>query len=171
MTDSLPLRAPAYVRHFGTLVDLALAACTVVVFVAATLATGVPSPWPATIPFALVLGALVLFRRRWPMVVLVLSVAAVFAYHLVSWSPAGWIWPASVAYLTAAATPRVRWVAAIGIAQLVYSAVDARWILARNLPRYLIHTVGEALLLAILIGAGLAYAATLRWRGRHQATG
>nr|WP_055502021.1 hypothetical protein [Nonomuraea pusilla] len=89
-------------------------------------------------------------------------------HHLSSWSPAGWIRPASVAYFTVAATCRVRWVAAIGVVQLVYSAVDARWIIDRNLERYLIHTVGEGLLPAILIGGGLTYAASLRWRDRMQ---
>jgi hypothetical protein len=170
MSESLPVRAPIYVRHFDKLVDLALAAITVVVFVAAALATFVQSPWDGAIQLALVLAVLVLFRRRWPMFVLLLSVAAIVVYHLFSWSPAGWIWPASVAYFTAAATVRVRW-AAVGIAQLVYSAIDARWIIDRNLTRYLIHTVGEGLLLAVLIGAGLAYAATLRWQGRQHSTG
>lgn len=171
MSESLPVRAPIYVRRFDKLVDLALAAITVVVFVAAAIATFVQSPWDGAIQLALVLAVLVLFRRRWPMIVLLLSVAAIFVYHLASWSPAGWIWPASVAYFTAAALSRVRWVAAVGIAQLVYSAIDARWIIDRNLDRYLIHTVGEGLLLAVLIGAGLAYAATLRWQGRQHSAG
>jgi hypothetical protein len=171
MSESLPLRTPAYVRHFDKLVDLALAAVTAVVFVAAALATFVQTPWDGAIQLALVLAVLVLLRRRWPMVVLLLSIAAVFVYHLSNWSPAGWIWPVSVAYFTAAAACRVRWVAAVGIAQLAYSAVDARWIIDRNLTRYFIHTVGEGVLLAILIGAGLVYAATLRWRDSHHSTG
>ncbi|WP_157548730.1 hypothetical protein [Nonomuraea candida] len=107
MSESLPVRAPIYVRHFGKLVDLTLAAITVVVFVAAALATFVQSPWDGAIQLALVLAVLVLFRRRRPMFVLLLSVAAIFVYHLAGWSPAGWIWPASVAYFTAAATSRV----------------------------------------------------------------
>ncbi|MER7506678.1 hypothetical protein AB0L05_41150 [Nonomuraea pusilla] len=168
MTDSVPLRPPVYVRRFGTLVDLALAAVTVVMFVAATVATYVQTPWDGAIQLALVLAVLILLRRRWPMAVLLLSVGAIFVYHLSSWSPAGWIWPASVAYFTAAATSRVRWVAAVGAAQLVYSAVDARWIIDRNMERYLIHTVGEGLLLAVLISGGLAHAASLRWRDRLQ---
>ena len=80
-----------------------------------------------------------------------LSVAAIFVYHFAAWSPAGWIWPASVAYFTAAAGPRVRWVIAIGVAQLVYSAVAAGWIINSNLSRYLIHTVGEGLLFCALV--------------------
>ncbi|MCP2344019.1 hypothetical protein [Nonomuraea roseoviolacea] len=171
MSDSLPLRAPAYVRHFDKLVDLTLAAITVVVFVAAALATFVQSPWDGAIQLALVLAVLMLFRRRWPMLALLLSIAAIFVYHLSSWSPAGWIWPASVVYFTAAATPRVRWAVAIGVAQLIYSAIDARWIIHQNLTRYLIHTVGEGLLLTVVIGAGLAYAATLRWQERQYSAG
>ncbi|MBG0816089.1 hypothetical protein [Planomonospora sp. ID82291] len=160
-----PPRPQTAIRRFARIVDLSLAAVTVVVFVAVALATGVRSPWSAVIPCALFLGAILLLRRRLPIAVLLLSVAAVFAYHFVSWSPAGWIWPVSAAYFTAAATSHVRWVAAIGVAQLVYSAVDARWMLDRNVTRYLIHTLGEGLLLAALVAAGLAYATSLRSRG------
>ena len=53
----------------------------------------------------------------------------------------------------------MRWVAAIGLAQLVYSAVDFRWVLDSNPTRYADPLVGEGLLLALLIAAGLAYAA------------
>ncbi|RVX47561.1 hypothetical protein EDD27_10498 [Nonomuraea polychroma] len=102
------------------------------------------------------------------MTVLLLSVAALIAYHLASWSPAGWIWPISAAYFTAATTRHFLWVIGIGIAQLVYSAIDAQWILDHNIRRYLFHTLGETLLLAILIGAGLAHAAAQRWH-RQQA--
>ncbi|MFC0861554.1 sensor histidine kinase [Sphaerimonospora cavernae] len=162
MAERYSPRAPAPVRLPARIADVALAAFTVVVVVAVALAAGVRNPWAGPIPLALFLGVLLLVRRRWPMTVLLLSVAAIFAYHLAYWSPAGWIWPVSAAYFTAAATSRVRWVAAIGVAQLVYSAIDARWIIGRNLTRYLIHTLGEGVLLAVLIAAGLAYAASRR---------
>ncbi|WP_182906291.1 sensor histidine kinase [Microbispora sp. H13382] len=154
----------APVRQTGWIADVALAALTVVLFVAVALATGVRQPWDGVIPVALFLGALLLVRRRWPMPVLLLSVAAVFAYHLGHPSPAGWIWPVAAAYFTAATASRPRWVVAVGVAQLVYSAVDARLIIDRNLVRYLMHTLGEGLLLAALVAAGLAYATSLRRR-------
>ncbi|GGO30506.1 two-component sensor histidine kinase [Microbispora rosea subsp. aerata] len=157
-----PSPAPASVRRGGWIADLAFAVLTVVGFVAVALATGVRGPWNGVIPLALVLGALLLVRRRWPMAVLLLSVAAVFAYHLAHVSPAGWIWPVAAAYFTAAGTSRVRWVVVVGVAQLVYSAVDARWMIDRNLVRYLVHTLGEGVLLAALVAAGLAYAAAQR---------
>jgi signal transduction histidine kinase len=167
MAESPPRREPAPVRHFARITDIALAVVTVVMFVAVALATGVRSPWHGPIPLALLLGALLLFRRRWPMTVLLLSIGGIFAYHLSGGeSPAGWIWPAAVVYFTAATTPRVRWVAAIGLAQLIYSAIDFRWVLDRNPTRYAFHVAGEGLLLALLIAAGLAYAAALRWRER-----
>ncbi|WP_182880323.1 hypothetical protein [Microbispora sp. H10949] len=56
----------------------------------------------------------------------------------------------------------MRWVPAIGLAQLVYSAVDFRLVLARDPARYLIHVAGEGLLLAVLVAAGLTYAAATR---------
>ncbi|MGW0484165.1 hypothetical protein [Nonomuraea sp. NPDC003214] len=170
MTDSVPLRPPVLVRHFDTIADAGLAAGTVVLFVAVALGTGVASPWqpwPGVIPVALALGGLLFLRRRRPMTVLLLSIAVLVFYHAGEWSPAGWIWPLSVAYVTAAATPHVRWVAGIGAAQLAYSAVDAWWMVERNLERYLIHTVGEAALLALLITGGIACAATRRWRAHR----
>ncbi|MEO3805245.1 histidine kinase [Nonomuraea sp. B1E8] len=171
MAEPPPRRVPAPVRHLAWIADITLAVLTLVFFVAVALATGVRNPWEGTIPLALLLGALLLVRRRWPMTVLLLSIGGIFAYHLTGhWPPAGWIWPAAVAYFTASTTPRVRWVAAIGLAQLAYSAVDARWIVDRNLTRYLIHVVGEGLLLAILIAAGLTYAAAMRWRERLRET-
>jgi hypothetical protein len=118
MAESPPRREPAPVRHFARVTDVALAITTVIMFVAVALATGVHSPWNGPIPLALLLGALLLFRRRWPMTVLLLSIGGIFVYHLSGGeSPAGWIWPAAVVYFTAATTPRVRWVAAIGLAQ------------------------------------------------------
>ncbi|MEU4514551.1 histidine kinase [Nonomuraea wenchangensis] len=167
MAEPSPRREPASVRHLPRIIDLTLAVLTLVFFVAVALATGVPNPWLGPIPLGLFLGGLLLVRRRWPMIVLLLSIGGVFVYHLtVQWPPAGWIWPVAVAYFTAATTSRVRWVPVIGLAQLVYSAVDARWILDRNVTRYVIHVAGEGLLLAILIGAGVTYAAATRWRGR-----
>ncbi|NBE95643.1 sensor histidine kinase [Nonomuraea sp. KC401] len=171
MAEPSPRREPAPVRHLVRITDITLAVLTLVFFVAVALATGVRGPWQGTIQLGLLLGALLLVRRRWPMTVLLLSVGGIFVYHLTGhWSPAGWIWPAAVAYFTAATTPRVRWVPAIGLAQLVYSAVDARWILDTNPTRYLVHVAGEGLLLAILIAAGLTYAAAMRWRKQLRET-
>ncbi|MEU7827735.1 histidine kinase [Nonomuraea sp. NPDC049129] len=171
MAEPPPLREPAPVRHLARITDIALATLTLVFFIAVALAAGVHTPRQGTYPLALLLGALLLVRHRWPMTVLLLSIGGIFAYHLTGhWSPAGWIWPAAVAYFTAATTPRVRWVAAIGLAQLVYSAVDFRWALDTNPTRYVLHVAGEGLLLAILIAAGLAYAAAMRWRERLRET-
>lgn len=171
MPESPPRREPALVRHLARITDTTLAVLTLVFFVAVALATGVHNPWDGAIQLGAFLGALLLVRRRWPMTVLLLSVAGIFVYHLTGhWPPAGWIWPAAVAYFTAATTPHVRWVAAIGVAQLVYSGFDARWLIERNLPRYLIHVIGEGVLLAILVAAGVTYAAALRWRERLRET-
>ncbi|MBF8192185.1 sensor histidine kinase [Nonomuraea sp. K274] len=148
------------------IIDVALATTTVVLYVAVALARGVHSPWEGTIPLALFLGTLVLVTRRWPMTVLLLSIAGIFLHHFTMGYSVGWIWPASVAYFTAATTARVRWVAAVGLIQLVYFAVDFRWVLDRNLSRYIIAVAGEGLLLTILIAAGLTYAASMRWRER-----
>ncbi|MET8990188.1 histidine kinase [Nonomuraea wenchangensis] len=171
MAEPSPRREPAPVRHLARITDITLAVLTLVFFVAVALATGVHNPWHGPIPLGLLLGGLLLVRRRWPMTVLLLSIGGIFVYHLtVDWSPAGWIWPAAVAYFTAATTSRVRWVPVIGLAQLVYSAVDARRLLDINPTQYVMHLAGEGLLLAILVAAGLTYAAATRWRERLRET-
>ncbi|NJP88905.1 sensor histidine kinase [Nonomuraea sp. FMUSA5-5] len=158
---------PAPVRHLARIADVALAAVTLVVFVSIALATGVRQPMGDAVPLGLFLGALLLVRRRWPVAVLLLSVGGVLVYHLAgNWSPAGWIWPVAAAYFTVATTPRVRWAAVVGVAQLAYSAFDARAIVDRNLFRYVLHVAGEGLLLAAFIAAGLLYAAATRRRER-----
>ncbi|AQZ60663.1 two-component system sensor kinase [[Actinomadura] parvosata subsp. kistnae] len=158
---------PAPVRHLARIADVALAAVTLVLFVSIALAAGVRQPMGNAVPLGLFLGALLLVRRRWPTAVLLLSVCGVLVYHLAgNWSPAGWIWPVAAAYFTAATTPRVRWAAVVGVAQLAYSAFDARAIVDRNLFRYVLHVAGEGLLLAALIAAGLLYAAATRRRER-----
>ncbi|MFI6293286.1 sensor histidine kinase [Nonomuraea sp. NPDC050790] len=171
MAEPPPRREPAPVRHFARITDLTLAVLTLVFFVAVALATGVRGPWEGAIPLGLLLGALLLVRRRWPMTVLLLSIGGIFLYHLTGhWSPAGWVWPTAVAYFTAATTPRVRWVGAIGLAVLLYSALDAHRILDWNPTRYVLHVAGEGVILALLIAAGLTYAATTRWRERLRET-
>ncbi|UBU10252.1 sensor histidine kinase [Nonomuraea gerenzanensis] len=179
MAEVLPRRAPAPapVRHLAGITDVALAVITFVFFVAVALATGIYnrwvgpislSPWDGPIQVGLYLGALLLVRRRRPMTVLLLSVAGMVVYHNVlgMWSPAGWIWPIAVAYFTAATTRHVRWVAVVGVAQLVHSAIDAYPIIDNNVFRYVFHVAGEGLLLAVLIAGGLTYAAAMRWRER-----
>ncbi|MEV0620571.1 sensor histidine kinase [Nonomuraea sp. NPDC050404] len=149
------------------MLDLALAVITVIGVVTGIMAAELrQSPWSGTFQFALFLGVVLLLRRRWPMVVLLLSIAATFVFHFTSLFQGGWIWPASAAYFSAACTPWVRWVAAIGVAQLGYEAVYLREILAENVPRFLTHVLGEGLLLAALVAAGLVYAAAARWRER-----
>ncbi|MEV0382044.1 sensor histidine kinase [Nonomuraea sp. NPDC050643] len=171
MAPPFPRRAPAAVRHSARLLDLAFALITVVGVVTGVMAAEVrESPWAGLIPLALFLGALLLFRRRWPLIVLLLSIGAIFLYRFNSHFQGGWIWPASIAYFSAACTPRVRWVALIGAAQLVYAAVDFWPVLSENANRFLVHIAGEGLLLASLIGAGLCHATALRWRERLRET-
>ncbi|GGT38868.1 sensor histidine kinase [Nonomuraea spiralis] len=171
MSPQFSQRVPTSVRHSARRGDLALAALTVVGVVTGVMAAEVrESPWQGLIPLALFLGALLFFRRRRPMTVLILSIGAVFVYRCNSHFEGGWIWPASAAYFSAACTARVRWVAVIGVAQLVYATADFWWVLQKNTGRFVIHVAGEGLLLAALIGAGLSHAAVMRWREQLRET-
>ncbi|NUW43927.1 sensor histidine kinase [Nonomuraea rhodomycinica] len=160
-------RQPALVRHAARLGDAALAALTVVgVFTGVMAAEVRGAPWDGLVPLVLFLGTLMFVRRRLPMTVLLLSIAAIFVYRTGSSFQGGWIWPASAAYFSAATTRHVRWVALIGVAQLGWAAVDFWPILDRNVARFVAHIAGEGLLLVLLIAGGLAYGSVARWRER-----
>ncbi|GAA2299779.1 histidine kinase [Nonomuraea roseoviolacea subsp. roseoviolacea] len=160
-------RQPATVRHAARLADAALAALTVVGVMTGVLAAEVhESPWEGLIQLSLFLGALMFVRRRLPMTVLLLSIAAIFVYRAGSHFQGGWIWPAWAAYFSAATTRHVRWAALVGVAQLVHATVDFWPVLDRNVGRFVIHIAGEGLLLVLFITAGLAYASVARWRER-----
>ncbi|WP_117212474.1 sensor histidine kinase [Allorhizocola rhizosphaerae] len=101
-------------------VDAAFAALTVIgVPAVATLFDSgvlepVPAPWGAVV-LGMFLGALLFLRRRWPVAVLLVSVAASSAWHIGTLSGAGWVLPASAAIFTVAAGPTRRGLAwAIG---------------------------------------------------------
>jgi class 3 adenylate cyclase len=111
-------------------VDAGLAAAlAVAVAVAITVAPeqGRP-PDAAAYTLALVIGVLALFRRRWPLAVLLASAAALYLYNLTDYPGLFSSVPLSVALVTAWAAGRRGWALAVvawfGLTPLIYVAVS-----------------------------------------------
>ncbi|HEU4426703.1 MAG TPA: sensor histidine kinase [Pilimelia sp.] len=151
------------------LVDASLAALTAVGTPTLTALFGGRVEVAGAVPLGLLLGALLLVRRRWPVVVLAVSVMAVIALRTGSLTDVGWIWPASVAYFTAAAQGRLRWAVGIGVVELCL-AVAWEGFVAPGVGGGSLAAVGaETLWLAFLLAAGNAYRHRQRWRAESVA--
>jgi class 3 adenylate cyclase len=121
---------PRLRRVPAPVVDAGLAvAVTVAVAVAITVAPeqGRP-PDAAAYLLALVIGALAMFRRRWPLAVLLASAAALYAYNLTDNPGLFASVPLSVALATAWAAGHRAWALAVvvwfGVSPLVWLAVS-----------------------------------------------
>ncbi|MGW2273490.1 sensor histidine kinase [Streptomyces yangpuensis] len=151
------------------LVDRLLAAGTALAVLAGTVRLGGRLDLAGAVPLALWLSLLLLVRCRWPLAVLLLSVQAVIVFRSSGLTDAGWVWPASAAYVTLAADdrpgrPGLAWAAGVGLTELAFAAT---WESASGgaTPREVLGSLGtEALWLAVLLAAAAAYRNRLRWR-------
>lgn len=148
--------------------DLAVAVVTVLGVLAGTALLGGRLDQAGVTPLALQLGLVLLLRRRWPVTVLLLSVQAVIVFRSAGLTDVGWVWPATAAYATLAADdrpgrPGLPWALAIGAVELGFAA---SWESAAGEdPRTVLGSVGaEALWLAAVLAAAVAYRNTRRWR-------
>ena len=120
MTDGVvPDRAP---RLSPWLTDVLLAVATALVAVASvTVSTEPDSRPPDVLAFGLAasFGGILLLRRRWPLPVLVVSVAVLQAYHVLSY-PAIGMTLLAVAFYTVAVRGQMAWGLTIGVVVLVY---------------------------------------------------
>ncbi|MFJ8013815.1 sensor histidine kinase [Streptomyces sp. NPDC096339] len=166
--DRPPVPAPADPRAVR-LVDGLLAAGTAVAVLAGAARFGGRLDAAGALPLALWLGLLLLARRRWPLVVLLLSVQAVVVLRTSGLTDGGWVWPVSAAYATLAADdrpgrPGLPWAGGVGLAELAFAAA---WETTAGgaTPREVLISLGaEALWLAVLLASATAYRNHLRWR-------
>jgi signal transduction histidine kinase len=118
--------------------DLGLAAAVAAVVgtaVSADLAPG-PAPGPLAYAFAAGFGALVLLRRRWPLVSLLVTAAALLVYYRLGLPPIGLAVPAAVALYSAAERGRTGWAAGTAAVLLVVST--AARVLEGDAPAFLV---------------------------------
>ncbi|MFJ6434337.1 sensor histidine kinase [Streptomyces sp. NPDC091416] len=155
-------------RRQARLVDLALALLTAVSVGAGPAAMGAPLSWHGTFGLGVILGGLLLGRRRRPVLVLVLSAAALVGYRSAGLFEGGAVWPLTVALFTTALGRPVR-AAAVGTLTLAcdlalqgpLQGLDASEVLARGGV--------ELLWLALVSAAASSWRQYGRWRTEHQA--
>ncbi|MBE1487671.1 sensor histidine kinase [Plantactinospora soyae] len=149
--------------------NLALAALTTSGVLVGTAVAGAPITYEGTVPMATTLGLLLLAHRRWPVSVLLVSLATIIAYRTADLTDAGWVWPAAVIFFFVAADdsakrPRLSWAVGAGLFQLAF-AVTWQWTAGEQEAQRAVGEVGgEALCLALLIAVAVAYRNWLRWR-------
>ncbi|WP_406862168.1 histidine kinase [Streptomyces sp. HUAS MG47] len=144
--------------------DAALALVTAVGVGAGPAVMGAPPSWHGTFGLGVILGGLLLVRRRRPVLVLVLSATALVGYQSAGLFEGGGVWPLSVALFTAALS-RPGWAAAVGTLSLacglVLQGIDASEALAPGGV--------ELLWLALVSAAASSWRQYGRWRAEHRA--
>jgi len=146
------------------LIDTALAIFVVAVVAAAVWADveGERHPSPAfAFVFAPVLGGLMWGRRRWPVLVLLATVATLFVYYALGFPPVGVALPIAAAAYSVAESGRLRW--AVG--------VSAGFVLVGTVARYLegdddlVYSLGYELPVSVtLLAAVIAFGDAVRSR-------
>ncbi|MFF3392357.1 sensor histidine kinase [Streptomyces sp. NPDC002669] len=146
------------------LVDVTLALLTAVAIGAGPAAMGAPLSWNGTFDLGAALGALLLVRRRHPLLVLVLSAAVLIGWQSAGLFEGGWIWPLTAALFTAAIGHPGR-VAGIGALVLLYGLTPQ----GLGGPETLARGGVELLWLALVLAAANAWRQYGRWRAEHHA--
>ncbi|WP_438811040.1 sensor histidine kinase [Pseudonocardia alni] len=125
-------------------------------------------PGPVAYGFAVGLGGLLLVRRRFPVAVLVATVAGLLVYYRLGQPPVGLAVPMVAALFSAAEQGRTRWASTIAAALLVASTAvrtvqgdDPGLVLGYELP-------SSAALMAASIACGAAVEARREWHAERQ---
>ncbi|MFG1603946.1 sensor histidine kinase [Actinoplanes sp. NPDC049265] len=114
---------------------------------------------------AVTLALLVLFARRWPLVITIVSVLCVAGQRGSDLLGAGWAWPATAAFVLLVLDGRLRAAIITAGATLVYGLQwDAFVDLEHGQGWAVTHVGAEALYLAAVLAAATAYRNNVRWR-------
>jgi signal transduction histidine kinase len=129
------------------------------------------APHPLAYAFALVLGALMFVRRRWPVGTLLATAVVLLAYYTSSFPPVGLAVPVAAALYSAAEQGRARWAVGSSVALLAVSTAARAW--EGDDLAYLLgyEFVGSAALMASIVAVGDAVRSRRGWRAelRRQA--
>ncbi|WP_336210760.1 sensor histidine kinase [Nonomuraea sp. LPB2021202275-12-8] len=146
---------------------LAPAVLTTVAVLTGMAAVGAPIGWPA-VTMGLVLGGLLVVRRRRPVEVLVVSAVVLIAFQVAGLFEGGWVWPLTVACYTVAAAGRTRWAVVVGLFLLAY-ALAWDWAVAGASPARALAAGGaETLWLALVLAVGNSRHLQARWRAQME---
>ncbi len=139
------------------MVDALLAAAVFVVLVGAIVADlgGDPTaPVPLAYGLAALVAGAILFRRRYPVAVLLFTAVVLVGYYSLSLPPIGLAVPLAVALYSAAEREHVRWAVAVAVTLIVLST-SVRWAQGDD-PAYLLgfEVGGQAGLMVAVIALG-----------------
>lgn len=142
----------------------AAAALTLVGVPAGLAVTGGNVQGVMTATLAFWLAMLMLLVGRWPLGVLITSVLFVVAMRTSGLVGSGWAWPATAAFAALAFAGRLRAAVVVGSLTLGYGLVWESFVEEKPSDWVLGHLGGEALWLAAVLAATVAYRNTRRWR-------
>ncbi|GIJ78645.1 Signal transduction histidine kinase [Micromonospora phaseoli] len=148
--------------RFSWLVDLLVAGAVGAAMTVFTLVASEPtsrSAGLAAYALGVALGAMLVFRRRWPMGVLVGSLLAVLAYNLTDFPSVSPVWPLLVPLYTIARAGRLLAASLVGGAMLLISVGWFAW--SRPQP---LELLDGALRESVLLALALALATATRHR-------
>ncbi|GID94210.1 sensor histidine kinase [Amorphoplanes digitatis] len=117
-----------------------------------------------TATLAFWLAMLMLLVGRWPLSVLIVSVLTVIAWRTSGLIGSGWAWPATAAFAALALAGRLRTAVVAGALTLTYGLVWDGVVEQKSSDWVLGHIGGEALWLAAVLAATVAYRNTRRWQ-------
>ncbi|MCO8270650.1 sensor histidine kinase [Actinoplanes sp. TRM 88003] len=106
------------------------------------------------------------FAPRFPRTVLVLSLSFVIGLRGSNLVDAGWVWPATAAFVVAVLAGHLRFAIAAGGLALLYGAGWDGFVMMEehSVDWTLAHVGGDALWLAAVLAAATAYLSTRRWQ-------
>jgi len=110
------------------------------------------------------LALLTLLMRRWPVAVLVVSLSCVAAWRAADLIGAGWVWPATAAFVANVLAGRVRTAIVAGALTLWYGFVWDYYVQLGAFDDALGPIGAEALWLAAALALTQAYRSTRRWQ-------
>ncbi|MDP9868253.1 MULTISPECIES: sensor histidine kinase [Streptosporangium] len=147
------------------IITLLPAVLTTVAVLTGMAAVGAPIGWPVA-TMGLLLGGLLVVRRRWPVGVLLVSAVVLLAFQGAGLFEGGWVWPLTVACYTVAASGRTRWAVGVGAVLLLY-ALAWDWAVTGGSPARVLAAGGaETLWLALVLAVGNARHLQARWRAQ-----
>lgn len=110
------------------------------------------------------LALLTLLLRRWPVTVLIVSVCWIAATRGADLIGAGWVWPATAAFVAVVLAGRVRTAVVTGTLVLWYGFIWDYFVEMSTFDHAVGRVGGEALWLAAVLGLAHAYGSTRRWQ-------
>jgi signal transduction histidine kinase len=117
-----------------------------------------------TMTLALWLAVLVLFARRWPLTVLILSVLCIVSMRGAALLDSGWAWPATAAFVAVVLAGRLRSAVVVGGLTILWGAAWDGFVNSQGSDWAMAHVGADALWLAAVLAAAQAYRSTRSWQ-------